>query len=404
VLVLRMVEERFHRDTEGRPIREGRTPRELLRDGEIEYRQCPYPGTRYLHERPMNVSALRQTSAHWDEVMDAVAVLRSAYAGARGGYHSDAMDIWRVSQLGSALPWFYILRRGAACPAYAAALSKATLGVGIWGHRMLVKMLVERQLIGRFTSQLMLDTAEATGTLVAVREVCAAPDRMLIRFFDGFTADSLAGAGAVAGEVAQLVPQQGELLRFGAHYIAFKQWLWMYWIARRCLYRELAGVLGPLPRMAELMDDSGEPPDFFALDPDAAVAAAPAMRGLWFRVLARFVEPFSPDGSDAAMRDHAERLAMVMGEVPARADELAAEVASVTGAPAEASARIGGAIGTYAALDAILGDVLATVERGFGGGDAPVFDAALRDRVLRAPPRALFAALAPRTLAEIARP
>ena len=402
MLVLRMVEERFHRDAEGRPIREGRTPRELLRDGEIEYRQCPYPGTRYLNERPMNVSALRQTSAHWDEVMDAVAVLRSAYAGARGGYRSDAMDIWRVSQLGSALPWFYILRRGEACPAYAAALSKATLGIGIWGHRMLVKMLAERQLIGRFTSQLMLDTAEDTGTLVAVREVCAAPDRMLIKFFDGFTADSVEVAGA--GEVAQLVSAQGELLRFGAHYIAFKQWLWMYWIARRCLFRELAGVLGPLPGMAQLMDESGEPPDFFALDPDAAVAGAPAMRGLWFRVLARFVEPFSPDGSDAAMRDHAERLAAVMGELPARTDELAAEFARATGAPAEASARVGRAVGTYAALDAVFGDVLATVERGLGGGDAPVFDAALRDRLLRAPPRALFAGLAPRTFAEIARP
>jgi hypothetical protein len=408
VLVLRMVEERFHRDTEGRPIREGRTPPELLRDGEIEYRQCPYPGTRYLDERPMNVSALRQTSAHWDEVMDAVAMLRNAYAAARGGYHTSVMDIWRVSQLGSALPWFYILRQGATCPAYAAALSKATLGVGIWGHRMLVKMLVERQLIERFTSQLMLDTAEDTRTLIAASEVCAASDKMILRFFDGFTADSVEVAGA--GEVARLVPEQGELLRFGAHYIAFKQWLWLYWIARRCLYRELASVLGPLPGAAELMDDSGEPHDFFALDPDPVIAAAPAMRGLWFGVLARFLEPFSPDGSDAELRGHAERLAQVMGELPAdadaraRAEDLTAEVAATTGAPPEPSARIGRAIGTYAALDAVFADVLAAVERGFRGGDAPVFDAALRDRVLRAPPRALFAGLAPRTFMQIARP
>ncbi len=38
LLVARMIDERFHRDVEGRPIREGRTPTELLRDGDIGYR------------------------------------------------------------------------------------------------------------------------------------------------------------------------------------------------------------------------------------------------------------------------------------------------------------------------------------------------------------------------------
>ena len=39
--VLRMVEERFHRDVEDRPIREGHTPAEFLREGDIEYKTCP---------------------------------------------------------------------------------------------------------------------------------------------------------------------------------------------------------------------------------------------------------------------------------------------------------------------------------------------------------------------------
>ena len=61
LLVARMIEERFHRDDEDRPIREGRTPAEFLRDGDIEYRTCPYAGSRFQHANPMNVSALRQT-------------------------------------------------------------------------------------------------------------------------------------------------------------------------------------------------------------------------------------------------------------------------------------------------------------------------------------------------------
>lgn len=406
VLVLRMVEERFHRDAEGRPIREGRTPPELLREGEIEYRTCPYPGTRYLNERPMNVSALRQTSAHWDEVLDAMALLRTAYTDARGGYRNDVMDIWRVSQLGSALPWFYLLGLGTECPAYAAALSKATLGVGIWGHRVFVDMLAKRNLVSRFTSDMMLSTAEETGTLVADHEVCAASDKMMLRLFDVLTADSVAATGV--GEVARLAAVPGDLMRFGAHYLAFKQWIWLYWIARRHLYLDLASALGPFPDMTELMDTTGEPPDFCVLQPENASDLPLAHRGLWFHGLAGLVEPFSPDGSDAAMRDHAMALATVMGEVPARTGEIAVEVARTTGAAPEAASRVARAIGMYLALDALLGDVLATVERGLGGqgtpAPAPVFDAAMRDRVLRAPPRTLFAAFAPEIVAQIARP
>ena len=116
-----MVEEQFHRDTEGRPIREGRTPSELLAPGEIEYRRCPYPGTRHHHVNPMNVSALRQTAAHWDEVLDALAMLQHSYESGRGSYDPDLRDIWYVSQLGSSLPWFFILRDGVAPPPFAAA-------------------------------------------------------------------------------------------------------------------------------------------------------------------------------------------------------------------------------------------------------------------------------------------
>ena len=52
--VLRLVEERHHRDEEGRPIREGRTPPEHLRPDDIEYKQCHYAGSRHL-ANPMNV-------------------------------------------------------------------------------------------------------------------------------------------------------------------------------------------------------------------------------------------------------------------------------------------------------------------------------------------------------------
>ncbi|MBA2542586.1 MAG: hypothetical protein H0V17_23285, partial [Deltaproteobacteria bacterium] len=205
MLLLRMVEERHHRDADGRPIREGRTPPEVLRDNEIEYKPCPYSGSRYLHANPMNMSALRQTSAHWDEIIDCVGFLRDAYRAARGDYRADLMDIWRVGQMGSALPWFYILRLGETCPGYAAALSKATLGVGIWGARVLVDQFAARTYAPgrRFTAQEIYDSSEANGTLIADHEVCAASDKMMLKFYEPYVdATPVANLGAVA----RLVP------------------------------------------------------------------------------------------------------------------------------------------------------------------------------------------------------
>lgn len=56
--LVRMMTEQFHRDDEGRPMREGRTPPPFVRDGEIEDKQCPCAGSRNQHPRPMNPSAI----------------------------------------------------------------------------------------------------------------------------------------------------------------------------------------------------------------------------------------------------------------------------------------------------------------------------------------------------------
>jgi hypothetical protein len=383
-----MVEERFHRDAEGRPIREGRTPPDQLADGEIEYKQCPYSGSRYLHANPMNVSALRQTSAHWDDVIDAVAVLREAYRAARGDYRADLMDIWRVSQMGSGLPWFYILRLGETCPAYAAALSKATLGVGIWGARVLVDRYGQAAR-GRFTAQEIYETSEANGTLIADHEVCAASDKMMLKFYEPFVdTTKVVGAGAIA----RLLANREELLRFTAHYIAFKQWIWIYWLARRWLVQDLAAAIGPRDEHAEHLEPEAEPPDFFLLQPERPTELPLDHRAHWFRGLAALVEPFAPDRSDAPHRDHAMKLAEIMGEDPPDLDAIETDVRRVIEDHARPVAR---AAGMFARLDALHADVIATTEAGFRGDTSRAITADVRDRVLRSSPRALFARLAP---------
>lgn len=412
LLVLRMVEEQFHRDADDdRPLREARMPPDLLRPGEIEYRTCPYAGSRL--GKPMNVSALKQTGARWDEIADALAFLRAAYTEARAGaYGPDLLDVWRVSQLGSALPWFYILRDPAArTPAYAAALSKATLGTGILTQRLFAEVLSTQRLT-EVTSPALLEAAEWTDTMVGDTEVCAASEKMIALFLDVLVGPARAVAGT--GQVAGIVAARDAVLAFGAHYIAFKYLVWLYYLARRFLYADLAGALGDRERASgvrTLLEDPCEPPDFFVVGPEAMAEAPLERRAVWFRTLALPLLPFAPGGADAAQCARALEIADAMGAEPdpAEAAEAAAEIACVTGIAPPAAASAGRALAQYVRLDAIFGDVIAGTESGFrtAYGHPPhagPIDAALRDRLLPTSPRAYLATLAPAFLANRARP
>jgi hypothetical protein len=372
-----MVEERFHRDTEDRPLREGRTPDDLRRPvvagapAEIEYRPCPYPGSRHglgPAGHVMNVSALRQTSAHWDELVELLAFLRSAYAEARGGFGPDVMDLWRVSQLGSALPWWFVLR-GEPLPPAPAALSKATLGTGILAQRLMQAMLVERWAPPPFSAAALVALAESTETLIGATEVCAAPEKMIARFLEVLVAGTPRGGIA---SVDQLIAERDRVLGFGASYCAFKLIVWLYYQARRFLYADLAAAHGEA--VAPLLDAPCEPPDFYVIEPPALAAVPPALRAAWLGQLAELIVPFAPDGSDRRLRDGARRLAAAMFD--------------------ETRDPVVRARATFARLDLIYGEVLADVEAGLRGGPAPApLDAAVRDRLVGISPRALFAAL-----------
>ena len=408
--VLRMVEERHHRDDEDRPLREGRTPEVHLRPGDLELRSCPYAGGRYQHANPMNVAALRQTSAHWDDLLDALAYLRATYARVRGVEVLDVMDLWRVSQLGSALPWFFLLRQPpggtARVPAYAAALAKATQGLGIWAHEVYVR--TQRGWTApAWTARTILAAAEANGTLIGDAEVCAGSEKMLLRFFEALLTDP---PRLASPPLQRLAAAEAELLRFGAHYLGLKLALWLHFLARRFV---LADVLAALSEGAvagalrELLDGPCEPGDMFVLGP-AELAVVPAsQRAAWLGALAELIVPCAPDRSDEALRAHARELAAIVGdEVEPGASPLRKEIARMTGRGEADVERIARALVRYAGLDRVLGEILATVEAGFRGSfgaevAAARFDAPARDRVLVSPPRTVLARLAPAGLAAL---
>ncbi len=349
--IVRMVTERFHRDADNRPLRESRTPSEFLHSGDIEYRKCPYSGSRQFHAKPMNVSALRQASTHWDEVTDALAVLRSAYVTARRGAAEtpDLMDLWRISQLGSALPWWFILR-DEPLPGYAAALSKATLGVGIWAQQFLMRELSGAWTEPVFTAAVITQLAEESGTLIGAHEVCAGSDKMLSRFFEVYL-ETAPGTG-------ELARSRDEVLRFGAHYANFKLLMWIYFLARRYLLAEVG-----TPAALELLTRGAEPPDFFILEPQALAQISPAMRRVWFDKLATLVVPFAD--SDAGFAANALQIAAAMGEKAAPAT-------------------------TFAKLAQIFLAVVRDAEAGLGGDPASITPE-LADSLIASGTRAVFA-------------
>jgi hypothetical protein len=333
--VVRMIEERGLRDVEGRPLREGRTPADLLRDGDIEYKTCPYSGSR--NGKPMNASALRQMGAHWDEACSELAALRAAHDRVLGVTRPGLMDVWRVSQLGSSLPWFYLFRDGSV-PAHVAALAKATLGQGIWAQRVLARTLTDPSWqLPELTPHAILELAEASGTLVGETEVCSGGDKMLLQFFEVLVGDHT----APAADDAQLA--------FGAHYANFKLLLWIYFLARRFLCADAGAPLDP----------AVEPPDFFIIEPPDLRATTMPVRLGWFRQLASLVVPFAPGGADLRLRTIADGIAAIMGISVGQPSQLA-----------------------FATLEKTFAQVVSIVETGLGGSPPSPLGAEVLDRIV----------------------
>jgi len=407
-----MVSEQHHRDEEGRLLRESRAPADCILPGEIEYKPCPYGGSRAVlppsPPLPMNVSALRATSASWDDIINAVALLRVAYTEGRATAAMEVMDVWRVSQLGSALPWFFILGRGERSPAYAANLAKATLGMGLWGQRVFARMISEHWSPPPLTAEVIHELAEANGTLVGETEVCSGPEKMLLRFYAALL-DLV--PDTTSPHLSHLVANRDAVVRFGAHYLNMKLALYVLFLARRFVYADVLAALpdvGLAPQLRELLHAPCEPPDFFTVAPTDMAALAPEHRLAWFAQLAAQLVPCAPDASDAPLRGAMVQLATTMA-VTAAPPLVTAEVAALHGCSQDAAARVARALATWAQLDTIHGFVLGVIENGLRAATgAPLHAAAItateRDQLVQHPARWLLARLAPQTFPALLPP
>jgi hypothetical protein len=395
------------RDVEGRLLRENRAPASAIRPGEIEMKKCPYPGSRQTTPPlPMNMSALRSMKHHWDDVINSVAHMRALYQEIRGVERLDLFDLWRVSQLGSALPWYYIFGHGELAPIYAASLAKATLGMGIWAQTVFVRSVAEQWTPPPMTSATILELAEGNSTLLAEREVCAAPEKMLMRFYDALL--DLAPETKTP-QMQRLVDHRDSAVRFGAYYANMKLALYLLFLARRFIYADLLAALPDsslAPELRELLDAACEPPDMIMI----ALANMPEMplmkRAGVLASLVMNLVPLTPDKSDVPLQATMVEVAasMLLPEGPA---DLVAEVIETQHCTLEQAAVAARAIATWARLDHLFARVVGIVEDGMRGAvGADLYDVVIRaedrDHLVVVSGRPVLSRLAPRGLSSLA--
>lgn len=204
-------------DEECRPLGEHRAPHPMEGAAPTELRTCPYPGSRHENKHPMNLSALRQTTKHWDEVVVGLDALRT-WCGA-GEAPLTLAELWRFTAAASVLPaWLLYRERTVPSPLTSAAplpvidagtavLYKACLGLKfLIEQRGLEELLATGDLDGRRAADTLAEYSETSGWLVGRTEVCAATPKMI----NETMAVMLRGDKEAAGGKSRLVEAVGD--------------------------------------------------------------------------------------------------------------------------------------------------------------------------------------------------
>jgi hypothetical protein len=168
------------RDADGRPFGELNVPDAKRADVAVDVRACPYEGSR--HDKPMNVSALRQITKNWDAILDHVVQIHAQYAAHVGG-PQDVWWLWRLGICGAGLPGYLVKRGvpGATIPGSIGGLYKAIQGIGMTSEVVIERGL--RRLDGPITTDDFVDLTEEQGVFIGLTGgACAGPPHMVHEF------------------------------------------------------------------------------------------------------------------------------------------------------------------------------------------------------------------------------
>ena len=181
-------------DAEGRQVGEANVfPKALRLDSPTDWRTCPYPGSRYQDERPMNVTALKSMRVYWPQMMAALLHIREAYLqrfpAAQHGWTVGGLEA--LSTLVLAVPTYQLMRsqhrveNGQLHPALS-SMFRVTDGLRMVMHQMIFVPVGEPTLSPNapMTSQEIYEYSERNYAFSSEYGVCAGPKVMIEEFLN----------------------------------------------------------------------------------------------------------------------------------------------------------------------------------------------------------------------------
>jgi hypothetical protein len=173
------------RDVEGRPLGEGKHAN-LVAGAPMILATCRYPGSRFEHPQPMNLSALQQVRRHWRGCRGLLDWARAKHGRPAGAGRATLSDLWRSARVAQTLPGWLLLRHqdpvaDGALPASISATFKIVIGITYAVQDLQLRAVLE----GRYDEQApadpaaLLDHVERHALLIGPAQVCAGPAAMI---------------------------------------------------------------------------------------------------------------------------------------------------------------------------------------------------------------------------------
>ncbi len=237
-------------DTDGRQVGEANVfPRPLRLDTPTEWMACPFPGTRYMADRPMNTSALKAMRNHWQQMMAALKLIRARFLER----FPAAADRWtlahveRLAALVLAVPTYQLVRKGAdAAPLHPAlsSLFRVTDGLRMATHQMMFIPVGEPVLPpdSPITAEAIFDYAERNYSFHSETGVCAGPSHMVREFLDAVLHGEEDRDFAFDPDVAAALGDVDVAFDYGLHALQAHAALFRFWPAMARSYERLAGI------------------------------------------------------------------------------------------------------------------------------------------------------------------
>jgi len=239
-------------DADGRQVGEANVfPRPLRLNTPTEWMACPFPGTRYMADRPMNTSALKAMRTHWPQMMAALRFIRARFlerfpAAAQGW---TLAHVERLAALVLAVPTYRLVRAGAdASPLHPAlsSLFRVTDGLRMATHQMMFIPVGEPVLSPEspITAEAIFDYAERNYSFHSETGVCAGPSHMVREFLDAVLHGEEDRNFAFDPDVAAALGDVDAAFDYGLHALQAHSALFRFWPTMARAYERLAGIAG----------------------------------------------------------------------------------------------------------------------------------------------------------------